>query len=765
MTATATEIQWDGRTYPYMPPAELRIDPSLKLYIAPEEAVDPVTHEVLRHALWNVNTEHGNTLMKISGSPICAYGHDFNPAILDEHGNFVFFGPFLQYLAAATSSAVKWTLEYRSENPGIGPGDIFLFNDPWVGATHQSDVGVVAPVFVGDELFCWVGNTLHQWDTGGTAPGGFNPIAQDVFWESPCIPPVRIVEGGRLRRDIEEHYTRTSRMRDLVALDLRAEVTGCRVAVDRIGGLIERYGASTVKATMRKLQNDSEAAFVRRLETIPDGTWTEEGWMEVALPGDRGLYKNRLTLTKKGDRLIFSNHGSAPQGGTLSGVFGAWQGAVVSMLNSTMLFDQMFCIEGALRHCDFDVEPGTITCATHPAAVSGAPALILLQSIGLGGLVISKMLATSSDEQLRSEVQSCMGELCYPINGFAGVDQRGAPYSSFLLDPVGAAQAAMGWRDGQDTGGWPWDLQSTMPNVEDNELFYPILYLWRKELPDSGGAGKFRGGNGCEGGIVPHKTDQITWVTITSEVAIPGPGLFGGYPTSTNSYQYIKGARVQDQLGRTGRMPTDASELEGEKEWVAAKSFDKVPTPDDVWVFAWASAGGYGDPVERDPERVRDDVAAGRVTAEWARRAYGVVLSGEGEDATVDAEATQRRRQEIIRERLEQGQPAPSATEDGASEGPIPEDGRVTEYVRIEGGEFKCGDVSLGPANRNYKLGALIRDLPLTEANPHVRDPKIYTDHDVKFRQTICPRSGRLLQTEICVDGAPPQWDVRPGQV
>jgi len=760
-SATASEVRWDGRTYPYMPPPQLRIDPSLKIHQDVEPSVDPVTHEVLRHALWNVNTEHGNTLMKISGSPICAYGHDFNPAILDEYGNFVFFGPFLQYLAAATSSAVKWTLEYRSENPGISRGDIFLFNDPWVASTHQSDVGVIAPVFVGDGLFCWVGNTLHQWDTGGTAPGGFNPIAQDVFWESPCIPPVKVVEGGRLRRDIEEYYTRTTRMPELVALDLRAEVTGCKVAVERIGGLIERYGAGTVKATMRKLQDDSEAAFVGRLATIPDGTWTEEAWMEVALPGDRGLYKNRLTLTKKGDRLTFSNRGSAPQGGTLSGVFCAWKGAVVSMLNSTMLFDQMFCIEGALRHCEFDVEPGTINCATHPAAVSGAPALTLLQSIGLGGMVVSKMLAMSTDERLRSEVQSCMGELCYPINGFQGIDQRGMPYSSFLLDPVGAALAALSWRDGQDTGGWPWDLQSTMPNVEDNELFYPLLYLWRKELPDSGGAGKFRGGNGCEGAIVPHKTESIGWVTVTSELAVPGPGLFGGYPTSTNSYLYVKGAKVGEQIARTGRMPTSADELHGERDWVEAKSFDRVPTPDDVWVFGWASAGGYGDPIERDPEAVWRDVVAGRVTREWARRAYGVVIDGEA----VDAAATDQLRGKIVQERLANGRPWEGDAEGAGAAGPPPPDGRLTEYVRIEGGEAKCGDISLGAANRNYKLGALIRELPITEANPCLRDPSIYTDHDVKFRQVICPETGRLLQTEVCVDNAPPMWDVRPGQV
>jgi N-methylhydantoinase B len=307
-----------------------------------------------------------------------------------------------------------------------------------------------------------------------------------------------------------------------------------------------------------------------------------------------------------------------------------------------MLYDQMFVIEGALRHCDFEVEPGLINCATRPAAVSGAPALILIQSIGLGGLVISKMLATSSDEAMQSEVQSCMGVLAYPIIAIQGVDQRGQTYSSFLLDPVGSALSALSWRDGQDTGGWPWDLQSTMPNVEDNELFYPLLYLWRKELPNSGGAGKFRGGNGAELAIVPHRTDRINLFTITSEIAVPGPGLFGGYPSSTNKYALHKGARVQEQLATSGRMPTTPEELGGEVDWVPAKSFDRAPTPDDVFVAAWAGASGYGDPLDREPQRVADDVAAGRVTADWGERAYGVVLAGDG---SVDVGATEARRE------------------------------------------------------------------------------------------------------------------------
>ena len=124
------DIQWDGRNYPYIPNTPLQIDPSLHLHSGAVEEIDPITYEVVRHAMWNINVEHGNTIMKISGSPSCAYGHDFNPSLMDENGDFVFFGPFLQYLSSATGSAIKWTMENRSDNPGIYDGDIFLTNDP-----------------------------------------------------------------------------------------------------------------------------------------------------------------------------------------------------------------------------------------------------------------------------------------------------------------------------------------------------------------------------------------------------------------------------------------------------------------------------------------------------------------------------------------------------------------------------------------------------------------------------------------------------------
>lgn len=758
----SAEIRFDGKVYPYIPSAELAIDASLRLHDDVDEAVDPVTHEVLRHALWQVNLEHGETIMRMSGSPVCAYGHDFNPTLSDERGDLIFFGPFVQYLAGATSSAIKWTLEHRSENPGIAPGDMFLTNDPWIGVPHQSDVAILAPVFVGERLFCWVSNTLHQWDLGGSTPGGFDPRAEEVYSEQPCIPPVKIVEGARMRRDVEEQYLRCSRLPDLVALDLRAAISGCRVAAERVRRLIERYGASAVKATMRKLQDDSEAAFLRRLQKIPDGTWTAESWIEAKLPGDRGMYRNRVTLTKRATRLIFSNAGSAPQQGAICAAYPAWRGAVVSMINTMLMFDQMFAIQGALRHCEFEIEPGTISAANRPAAVSGSPPQTLINSINLGGLVLAKMLQSSDDPELRAEARACGGTLAYPINTMGGLDQRGREFYAFFADAQAAAQPASPVSDGVDTGGYPWDLATTIPNVEENEIFYPILYLWRKELPDSGGAGRFRGGNAGELAVIPHKTERISWVTVTGKTAVPGPGLAGGYPTSTNRAILVRDADVPGLLARSGRMPGDLSELAGELDHIPAKSDDRVTGPRDVWVHSWGSAGGYGDPIERDPEAVLLDVLAGRVSPGWALKVYGVAIDLHDGRSAIDTAATERRRAEIRAERLAEARPWDwPERQRGAT---TPPDGRLTDDLEIRGGEFVADGVKLGSARGNYKRGALVRDLPLTEANPYIVDPAIYVDNGVAFRQIICPETGKLLDTELPVDGEAPEWDLRPGQ-
>jgi len=708
MTAQ-NEIKWDGKVYPYVPSDPLKVDPRISFHQRVAQDLDPISFEVIRYAMWNINVEQGNTLLRVSGSPIAAYGHDFNPCLLDEAGDFVFFGPFLQYLSSASGSAVKWTLEHRSSNPGIDDGDIFLTNDPWVGAIHQADVCIFAPLFWKGELFCWF-------------------------------------EKGLLRKDLEEEYIRRSRMPDLVALDLHAQITACNVARDRMQRLIEKYGPEVVKAVMKRLQDNSEASFVQRLGTIPDGTWAEESFVELSREGDRHVYRNVVRLTKKGDRLIFDNEGTAPQIGSINCAAIAWKGAIASMISAQMLFDQMFVIEGAYRHMEFKPAPGTLTCAMFPAGVVSAPPTVLLQTIGLAGLVISRMLYCSSDETLQKEVQSCMGTLCFPIDAIAGIDQRGDGFASFILDPVGGALGALSWKDGVNTGGWPWDLQSTMPNVEDNEIFYPLLYLWRKEIPNSGGAGKFRGGNAAEIAYVVNDSDSITHYTTGGHTIIPGPSLFGGDPTSRTRYMMIRKAAVRETAARDGKMPADLDDLAGEHTNVSPKTGGIVQETGDVFSLAWTSAAGFGDPLERDPQLVVQDIENAYISIEWATQRYGVCLD---ENGVLDTQKTESLRKRIIGKRLSAaaGSEAPLQTIAEA-----PGDIRVSEGLVIaktgEEAFYTCTKcrTRIQNADENYKSGCITRVTNVKDVGLSPIDPGLFIDDEIEYREYFCPGCGLLLQ-------------------
>jgi N-methylhydantoinase B len=154
------------------------------------DGIDPLTYEVIRHRLTSITEEMGEALKRMSGSVVVTDCNDFDAAIMDEVGDVVQVGLYNTELAASLDMAVSWTLRERAARPGIGPGDMFLCNDPWVGGgLHQNDVSLFAPLFVDGELFCWTGAVAHQVDLGGVSPGSWSVAATDVFWES--IPPRR----------------------------------------------------------------------------------------------------------------------------------------------------------------------------------------------------------------------------------------------------------------------------------------------------------------------------------------------------------------------------------------------------------------------------------------------------------------------------------------------------------------------------------------------------------------------------------------------
>src|SRR5919204_182277 len=261
---------WDGVAHSYIPPAELRISSGLELHRDADAEVDPITHEVIRYALLHANLEHSALIQRLCVSPITMLTRDFQTSVLTEDGELVFLGPNLQYFSNSHSLSVKWTLENRSENPGIAPGDVYLSNDPFVGAPHQPDTSLLGPVFVDGRLFCWVANSLHYADVGGSMPGSFCIDAEDTWAEPMSWPPVKLIEGGRVRREIEELFARQSRLPHALLMDLHAAIAALGSAQRRITELVERYGAAAVKTVMQRKLN-AAGIVVAKMLACADG--------------------------------------------------------------------------------------------------------------------------------------------------------------------------------------------------------------------------------------------------------------------------------------------------------------------------------------------------------------------------------------------------------------------------------------------------------------------------------------------------------------
>jgi N-methylhydantoinase B len=744
-----TGVEFDGVNNPYVPPKELRISPKLKLHSEWDREVDPITYEVVRHNLWQINEEHGATIQRLSGSPVAMYALDLNPSLLTEDAEFVYFGPYMQYMSGVTDTQVKWTLENRSDNPGIRDGDMFLANDPWVGAAHQQDVMLLCPVFWEGELFCWVTNCLHQYDIGGITPGSFCPSAESAYDEGIMLPPIKIIEGGEIRRDIEAVYLRASRKPQLVALDFRAQMAGNTTARNRVLELIRRYGAGTVKGVMKKIIDNSEKSFLEKMSRLPDGFWQDRTYIEACRPGDRRTHRVQLQLRKEGSKLVFTNDGTADQEGAMNATYSGWRGAIMVAVTELLCWDQYFAVGGALRHIDFDPVPGTLNCANFPASVSTAPIQSMEISLYPAYNVLSKMIYP--DAEMRKDIMCIGGTSQWPATLFRGTDQWGERYGYLLIDPIGGAIGAFSHADGINTGGQSRTPICQLPNIEHTEQSFPILFLYRKELPDSGGAGKYRGGLSAESCFIPHNTDHIVQDTLSSGNATPtSTGMMGGYPSTTNAYTFVRNSDILE-LNARSEMVEDISEVQGQDELLQLRQENFIQHPADVYAVRWTGGGGFGDPLDREPADIDEDLEAYAVTPDAARDIYGAVLDANGR---VDAAATA-----VCRAELRAALVAKHGSGSVVRHGTLLCEASVNLHVRRDGqGSYwacaKCS-TDLGPTTANYKDSCIREDLPVTASNPLIGDPSRFIDDAVAFRRFHCPGCGAQIDNEIAVSRDP----------
>ena len=743
---------WDGKIYSYAPKPQLKIDPSLALHSDFDEELDPITYQVLRSRFWNMNLDHSDTVKRVSGSPVIVYTEDFNTSLLTENGDTVLCGPSIQYFTGYGDLVVKWTLENRSRNPGIKPGDIFLQNDPYIGTAHQIDVELYAPVFWEGRLFCWIFSNCHVGDIGGINPGSFCPEAPDIYSEPLAIPPIKLVENREVRQDIFDMVVRQSRTPANLTLQLRSQIAGLRATETRVLELLEEHGAGVIKGAMRRIIRDCSQAVGERLESLPDGEWTEAMYMGAAGPDDRSIHRLVTRVEKRGDRMTFYNEGTDPQFQAASGTYGSWRSALMCAAGTMLAYDQMYCPAGVIDHMTFVPTPGTLNCATHPAAVTTLSATIV--SVYLASQVLSKMVLTGPPDIRR--VANATGGVALPGWWVASaIDRKGRFVADVTADQVMGSIGAFPYRDGVDTGGAWWWPRSTAGNAEDWESSVPFLYLYRREQKGSGGPGRWRGGNGVEVGFVPHKTKLLNARVISVDPGVVTTiGLAGGMPGHPGNFLTLPDSEVWDGFSR-GEMPGSREEVEdqlGQLIRVSPKGTLDLKGG-DVWVVENSAGGGFGDPLLREPERVAEDVREDRIYAEQAKQHYGVVI---GADGAVNVADTAETRTRVRSERLARARPPrlrlPDSLAMDVDAARLPLTEGVGLLLAGDTMLWTCAncDAVLAPAEENYK-----DYLACVEDAPHNVDPVMYADardfchDDLQLRQFVCPTCAHLVASDI----------------
>ncbi|MBM3559839.1 MAG: hydantoinase B/oxoprolinase family protein, partial [Alphaproteobacteria bacterium] len=557
--------------------------------MADYKPLDPVTFEILRHRLWEINDEMGLMMGRISGSPAVYESGDFNAGILTADGKGLYVGVYVVRQASALDVVVQKTIEAFGED--IHEGDVFMTSDPWYGALHAMDTAVVSPVFWKGERVGWTGVVVHELDMGGPHPGSWCVGAHNAYQEVPLIPPVKIVDGGRLCRDVERAFLRNSRTPEINALNLRAKIASQTVTHERLHDIIREYGLDTYLACQQQVLDYVRRSLRTRIAALPNGTWHASAMLDHNGFENR-IYRLKLALTKKGDRLTFDFTGTSPQAeGTINCTWAGLIGGILQVAFPLLCFDLPWS-HGAVVDCiDIVSEPGTINNAIFPAGTSMATVNACQSTGNLVWEAIAKMYACGPEELKREVIGLGYGGVNMAV--MAGKRTDGRTFVNLFTDSVGGG-GARNFADGVDTCGNYIAPAYGIPNVERVETLLPVLYVYRKERAETAGAGKWRGGVGLEYLVTPWgNPEPLEAVFIgTGASHIETKGVHGGDPGTVQRNIALRGTALDREFA-AGRIPLDGESLQAREVEVAEAKSVHFLDHGDAWLCICNGGGGY----------------------------------------------------------------------------------------------------------------------------------------------------------------------------
>jgi N-methylhydantoinase B len=711
--------------------------------------VDPVAFEVLNHRLLSITEEMGIQYMRCSGSNVLITGNDAATAIMMPDGALVSVGPYIVTQGNVLPLIVQSTQRLTHAETGIRDGDIFICNDPYLGAIHHPDFATVSPVFHDGEIVAWLGASGHQLDTGGMDPGGFSIKAVDTHQEGLRMPPVKLVDAGKVREDVLAWIM--NQVRDpLVGLDVRGQIAALNSGRAALVELIAHFGIDAVKAVMNGVITHAREKLSQRLHELPDGRWRETQYIDHDGHQSK-IYQVACTLTKRGDKLTFDFTGTSPNArGLINSTYSGLQAAVLSSMYINLCWDIPW--NRGVRDCIDIVTPsGTVNNCEYPAPCAMATISAVIVTIDVTWRCLSHMLLAS--ERYREQAMAVWsGTSMAPI--FAGTSQHGFPFAATEMSHFGGGGGARTYGDGVDTAGIVFNTTPNMPNIEDQEAEYPVLYLFRRHLQDSGGPGRYRGGRSGELAYTMYDApnDHLEGLFAGTGAEMPNAiGLAGGLPGAAIRVARVVQTDVAQRLADGTALPDSLDAIAGRREILCCKHERTPLARGDVWYHSWQAGGGYGDPLLREPERVAQDVARRAVSVAAARDIYGVVLDRNG---SVDGGQTAARREQIRKDRLNRAVPA---RDGGAFIVRGRGQHRYGDVLRadLDRGNVACGycGTALGARGENLmpQLGAFTS--PLEAAGP-VRGED-YDAGRFALRHVCCPQCGGLVDVHVALDGAP----------
>ncbi|MEO4000946.1 hydantoinase B/oxoprolinase family protein [Mesorhizobium sp. CAU 1732] len=565
--------------------------------------IDAITLSVIEAGLQQICDEMDLAFSRSAFSPIIAEANDRSDGIYSAvDGSLIAQGAgglpvFVGVMQYSTRTLIEMIANGRCLAPE--PGDIYIVNDPYLGGTHLMDVRFAMPVWRDGAIFCWLSNTGHWPDIGGAVPGGFSASATSVEQEGLRLPPVKLFKKGTLDPEIYAIITSNIRVADQRIGDIRAQAAALQVGQDRLFEMLDRYGDDTVTNAIAELRSRAAAQMRAKIATIDDGTYQGVAYVDSDGVVDQPL-EIKLSIDKKGDTLIFDFAGSSPPCiGPMNSVLATTYSSVYLAMRH--IFPDVPISAGAFEPLQIIQPEGTFLDARYPRPVSGCAAEV---SQRIAEAVFSAMVKALPGKVTAAPAGSSGN---FGLGGFDPL--RGRPFVLYQLS--GGGYGGNDDHDGLSNGCSTIGI-SKSPPVEIMEQGYPILYNHYRLREGSGGAGRLRGGMGLD-----YEIELLRGEARASFVMDHGrfgpQGALGGADGAVNTVTVFRDGEAH--------VPAHLSK----EQDIAMKAGDRVRvgTP---------GGGGYGDPLERDPEKVLRDVTLGYYTAEQARTLFGVVIDADGID-------------------------------------------------------------------------------------------------------------------------------------